>query len=288
MPAPPTTGQIRRLTQQEADLICAKHDRLWAAKPGGARAVFSWMDLTGLDFRGRMLNDADFTGAILDNAKFAKARLDHAIFFGADVQNADFAEASMRRADLRGACMRNCDMSGADLFEADLREGVIASADRTRGLRILEPVKRAGQAQGANLTGANLERSKLSGVVAISTALGVEAVLGVSSKEQVVRSRAGSHTKADYDALWALEGGSPQVNGFHVLSPEGAERPLSDVPTSHRRRTKLKRKFKQELLEEVTAKATALLADAQKANPYMPEVMVLPLVGGLTPASASA
>ena len=167
MPDPPTTGQVRRLTQQEADLICAKHDRLWAAKPGGALAIFSWRDLTGLDFRGRMLNDADFTGAILDNAKFAKAHLDHAIFFGADVQNADFAGASMRRADLRGACMPNCDMSGADLFEADLREGVIAAADRTRGLRILEPVKRAGQAQGVNLTGANLERSKLSGVVAI-------------------------------------------------------------------------------------------------------------------------
>ena len=124
----PTTGRIRRLTQAEADQICAKHDRLWAAKPGGARAVFSWMDLTGLDFRGRMLNDADFTGAVLDNAKFAKAKLDHAIFFGADVQNADFAEASMRRADLRGACMRNCDFTGADLFEADLREGVIAAA----------------------------------------------------------------------------------------------------------------------------------------------------------------
>lgn len=165
--SPSTAGAVRRLTQAEADAICARHDRLWAAKPGGARAVFSWTDLSGLNFRGRNLNDADFTGAILDGAKFVKAKLDHAIFFGADLQNADFTDASMRRTDLRGACMRNADLTGADLFEADLREGVIAATDREKGLRVLEPTKRAGDAQGAVLIGANLERSKLAGVVAV-------------------------------------------------------------------------------------------------------------------------
>lgn len=163
----PTAGNVRRPTQEEVDGICARHDRLWAAKPGGARAVFSWMDLSGLNFRSRNLSDADFTGAILDGAKFTKAKLDHAIFFGADMQNADFTDASMRRADLRGACMRNADLTGADLFEADLREGVIAASDRQKGLRILEPTKRAGEVQGALLIGANLERSKMSGVIAL-------------------------------------------------------------------------------------------------------------------------
>jgi uncharacterized protein YjbI with pentapeptide repeats len=162
-----TTGAQRRLTQEDVDAICARHDRLWAAKPGGARAVFSWMDLTGLNFRGRNLNDADFTGAILDGTKFARAKLDHAIFFGADMQNADFSDASMRRTDLRGACLRNADLTGADLFEADLREGVIATSDKVRGFRVMETTKRAGDAQGAVLVGANLERSKLSGVVAV-------------------------------------------------------------------------------------------------------------------------
>ena len=36
-----TAGAYRRLTQEEADAICVKHDRLWTARPGGARAVFS-------------------------------------------------------------------------------------------------------------------------------------------------------------------------------------------------------------------------------------------------------
>ncbi|MDR3513696.1 MAG: pentapeptide repeat-containing protein [Caulobacteraceae bacterium] len=162
-----TAGAYRRLTQEEADLICTKHDRLWTARPGGARAVFSWLDLSGLNFRGRNLCDADFTGAILHGAKFANARLDHAVFFGADLQDADLSESSMRRSDLRGACLRAADLTGADLFEADLREGSIAAVDRAKGLRLLEHVNRVAEAQGATLAGANLERSKLSGVIAI-------------------------------------------------------------------------------------------------------------------------
>jgi uncharacterized protein YjbI with pentapeptide repeats len=167
MPAYSTAGNYRRLTQDEADAICAKHDRLWTARPGGARAVFSWMDLSGLNFRGRNLSDADFTGAILAGCKFANARLDHTVFFAADMQEADLSECSLRRADLRGACLRGADLTGADLFEADLREGSIAAVDRGRGLRLLEHTSRVSEAQGATLVGANLERSKLSGVIAV-------------------------------------------------------------------------------------------------------------------------
>jgi uncharacterized protein YjbI with pentapeptide repeats len=160
-------GAYRRLTQQEADIICVKHDRLWSAKPGGARAVFAWLDLTGLDFRGRNLADADFTGALMPGAKLTGARLDNAIFFGADLQEADLTEASMRRCDLRGACLRGADLTGADLFEADLREGSIAAVDRAKGLRLLEHATRVAEIHGATLIGANLERSKMSGAIAI-------------------------------------------------------------------------------------------------------------------------
>lgn len=157
----------RRLTQQEADLICARHDRLWAAKPGGARAVFSWCDLTGLDLSGRNLSDADLTGAILADCRLKGARLDHATLYCADLQHADLSDASLKRADLRGACLRGCDLTGADMFEADLREGSIAAADAKMGFRMLEHGRRLSEAHGAILTGANLERSRLSGIVAI-------------------------------------------------------------------------------------------------------------------------
>ncbi|MDB5419127.1 MAG: pentapeptide repeat family protein, partial [Phenylobacterium sp.] len=47
--APAHSLVVRRLNQAEVEAICAKHDRLWSSKPGGARAVFAWCDLTGLD-----------------------------------------------------------------------------------------------------------------------------------------------------------------------------------------------------------------------------------------------
>jgi len=159
--------QRRRISQAELDAICARHDRLWQAKPGGARAVLAWMDLSGLDLRGRNLADADFAAANLIGCDLTGARLDNAAFFGADMQDAILVDASLRRAGLRGACLRGADLSGADLFEADLREGTLAAADRKTGFRVMESQSRADtQAQGACLAGANLQRSRLSGVAA--------------------------------------------------------------------------------------------------------------------------
>lgn len=158
----------KRLTQAELDAICVRHDRLFQARPGGARAVFSWMDLSGLSLKGRNLSDADFAAASLEGCDLSGCRLDNAVFFGADMQDAILAEASLRRADLRGACLRGADLSGADLFEADLREGTIAAADAQLGFKVIEPRQRnETQASGTCLSGANLQRSKMSGVIAI-------------------------------------------------------------------------------------------------------------------------
>ena len=158
---------LRRLTQQEVDIICARHDRLWSARIGGARAVFTWKDISGLSLAGRNLCDADFTGAIMVDCNLRGTKLDNSSLFGADLQGACLVDASLRRSDLRGSCLRGADLSGADMFEADLREGVIAAADRERGLKIIEHQTRAGNVTGAILAGANLERSRLSGVVAV-------------------------------------------------------------------------------------------------------------------------
>jgi len=168
MYAVPAAGaSARRLTQTDVDVICTKHDRLWSVRQGGARAVFAFMDLSGLNLAGRNLADADFSGAVLEGTILSGAKLDNANMFGADLQNAVLREASMRRTDLRGACLRGADLTGADLFEADLREGSIAAADKDKGFRVLEHANRGNQAQGVILAGANLERSKLTGIIAI-------------------------------------------------------------------------------------------------------------------------
>jgi len=119
----------KKPTQAEVDLICAKHDRLWQAKPGGARAVFAWMDLSGLMLRGRNLADADFAAARLHGCDLSGAKLDNANFFGADMQDINLTDASLRRADLRGACLRGADLSGADL-----RRAVLKGADLSRAV----------------------------------------------------------------------------------------------------------------------------------------------------------
>lgn len=158
---------FRKLPQAEVDEICRRHDRLWRGAPNGARAIFSYTDLSGIILKDRNLSDADFTGCVLHDADLSGARLDHATLFGADLQGARLVDASLRRADLRGASLRGADLTGADLFEADLREGTIAAHDRNSGYRLLAHAVRATEASGAIMSRANLQRSKMSGVIAM-------------------------------------------------------------------------------------------------------------------------
>src|SRR5271165_6235166 len=125
-----------KLTQKQAAASAARHEMLYAGRVGGARAVFAFCDLSGLDLSQRNLADADFTGAILEETNFSGARLDSASFFGADLTRANLSESSLRRADMRGCSLRGANLIGADLYEADLREGVIADKDQVGNLHI--------------------------------------------------------------------------------------------------------------------------------------------------------
>ena len=166
MPAA-TAAAVRRPSQAEVDLICAKHDRLWTSRPGGARAVFAWCDLTGVDLRGRNLCDADFTGAVLEEANFAGAKLDMASFFGADMRRSNLEGASMRRVDMRGASLRGANLIGTDLYEADLREGTIAEKDKYGNLRVLQHDIGASEMPAAMMNSANLSGTKMTGAMAV-------------------------------------------------------------------------------------------------------------------------
>src|ERR1700709_2175526 len=127
-----------RLTQKDVNASTTRHEMLYSGRMGGARAVFAFCNLAGLDLSGRNLADADFTGAVLEEANLEGAKLDSASFFGADLRRGNLAGASMRRADLRGASMRGANLIGADLYEADLREGTIAEKDKYGNLRVLQ------------------------------------------------------------------------------------------------------------------------------------------------------
>jgi len=164
-----TAAQSRytKLNQAQVDQICLRHERFATMKPGGARAVFAWCDLSGTSLRGRVLKDADFTAAILAECDLSGCVLDTSNLFCADMQGANLMGASLRRTDLRGACLRGANLSGADLYEADLREGALALPDKQAGLAYVEISMRTSEAAFANLRGANLEKSKLSGIQAM-------------------------------------------------------------------------------------------------------------------------
>ncbi|MGZ5998154.1 MAG: pentapeptide repeat-containing protein, partial [Rhizomicrobium sp.] len=60
-----------KLSQKEASATVARHEMLYSGRLGGARAVFAFTDLSGLDLSDCNLSDADFTGAILEEVNFA-------------------------------------------------------------------------------------------------------------------------------------------------------------------------------------------------------------------------
>jgi uncharacterized protein YjbI with pentapeptide repeats len=95
---------FRRLTQAEVDEICRRHERLVKLWPGGARAIFSFCDLSGLVLRERVLTGANFSGAILRNTDFTGADLDNAEFFGADLTAARLVPASLQRRTCAAWC----------------------------------------------------------------------------------------------------------------------------------------------------------------------------------------
>src|SRR3954467_683576 len=146
-----------RLTQADVAQAVARHELLYSGRVGGARAVFAFCDLSGLDLSGRNLADADFTGASLGETNLSGARLDSASFFGASLKRAYLTGASLRRADMRGTSLRGANLIGADLYEADLREGKIAEKGISGELKILQHDIGPSELPGALMSSANLE-----------------------------------------------------------------------------------------------------------------------------------
>ncbi len=118
------------LSQAQVDVLIRKHEKLNSGVLGGARADFSFHDLSGLNLVNCNLSDTDFTGARLCKTDLSGTRLERASFFAADLRNADLGRAVIRRADMRGICARGANFVRADLFQSDLREGAIAERQR--------------------------------------------------------------------------------------------------------------------------------------------------------------
>jgi uncharacterized protein VirK/YbjX len=96
-------------------------------------------------------------------------------------------------------------------------------------------------------------------VKALSQAMQIENVFGVSSHDQVALRGENRTTGLDYDAMWSREGGSAHPNGFHLLEPQAMAKPLCLIPQSHRKRAQRKRDRKMQISREICAHAFASL-----------------------------
>ena len=99
--------------------VLALH-RIWLGSDGqrGQRA-----DLTGANFRSKVLVGVNFHRALLDRADFTEA----------DLRNSDLREASLRNANLEGANLLGADATGADLQGARLRRTMLGGSTKGVG-----------------------------------------------------------------------------------------------------------------------------------------------------------
>lgn len=92
-----------------------------------------------------------------------------------------------------------------------------------------------------------------------ATVLGVKTILAVSESDQIAQSYASDKLKLDYRDFWAQAGGYPQGACF-VLANNHIDRPLHDIPISHRRRTRRKRERRDAIRAAIEARLRELLA----------------------------
>lgn len=163
------SAALIKITQAELDAVAKKHSMFRLARVGGARAMLTRHDLSGLNLEGKDFSHADFTGSSLQYARACGTVFDYSTFFGADLRYCDLQSASLVRADLRGVCLRGAVLVGADMTGVDLREGVLANADGNGNLTSYFGHVPNRERGGADLSGANLSEARLSGAVAAGT-----------------------------------------------------------------------------------------------------------------------
>lgn len=162
-------GHGRLLTQQEVDVMCAKHV-LWLNDAGGERANFQNCYLNNLNLYGRDLSNSYCEGAVFENCDmhstdFSNAEMEsvrfencymqdifanksnfiQADFIGCDISNSVVCDslltsATMTNCDVVNTQITNCQMDGFEHPETEFDEAACAIgqiSDETNNMNIL-------------------------------------------------------------------------------------------------------------------------------------------------------
>ncbi len=98
-------------------------------------------------------------------------------------------------------------------------------------------------------------------------------LVGVKKADHVSQAYASEDLHFDYDTYWMSLGGIPTSFGY-VLDTQPVEKPLAEIPTTHRSRTRRKRALKASIAEIMRLRASELfpLMSSQKPMPDAPVV----------------
>jgi uncharacterized protein VirK/YbjX len=96
---------------------------------------------------------------------------------------------------------------------------------------------------------------------ALAKVLDIGQIFAVAEEDQIAASYATEKMKLDYRDFWSQAGGVRQGH-FYLLDNESIAKPLREIPTTHRSRTKRKREHKARIREAIEARLRLLLTDA--------------------------
>jgi len=86
----------------------------------------------------------------------------------------------------------------------------------------------------------------------VAQALGVDGLAGVTDADQMTKTRPNYYVfPFDYAAFWPMFGGEKNGRGVFDIPIEAWEKPLTEIPRSHRRRSRKKREYKAEVTTEI-------------------------------------
>lgn len=117
----------RKLTQQEVDVICAKHT-LWLHDDSGEQADFTDCLLKGIDFSNRELDQAIFTGAKMVDCNLHKTRLNGANFSNVKMYYCCAVRMQAKNSNFKGAFIQMSDLSISDLLHSNFSQTIFSNS----------------------------------------------------------------------------------------------------------------------------------------------------------------
>jgi len=122
----------RTLTQEEADVMLAKHT-LWLNDAGGIQADFSNCFVQGLN-----LAHKNMMNSVMDNARFADtdlqgAELNFSVINDTRFENCNLEDVTAEECEFKNTVFSGCKMSGGAYTHSDLSNAVMIECDMEYG-----------------------------------------------------------------------------------------------------------------------------------------------------------